>query len=251
MPRVTIDERAIIRVSVGTDQGRGFIVATENGERFVITAAHCLPKYSCGACNACEAEEPEKCCEGTVTRLPPAHRASFPRERSYRNLLGLLGEPGTVSAECVFVDPVSDIAVLREPNAVVADEWGESDLAYSALVNWGLSVTAFEAIPIEKLQDASMMVRPIPVAPRDNGSGKGDGDKLARLLALNGCWFDCSGETSGGALVLANCCERIESGMSGSPILNSAGQAIGVVTLDTDNPRLLQCLPFWLGNRFC
>lgn len=55
-------KRAVIRVG----DGRGFIV--EHGhDRLVITAAHCLPEF------------------------PPCHGASFLEERTYGNLLGLLG----------------------------------------------------------------------------------------------------------------------------------------------------------------
>jgi len=54
----------------------------------VITAAHCLP------------------------HLPPAGRDRDSDERSYSGLLSPLGEPPTVAAECLFVDPIADVAVL-------------------------------------------------------------------------------------------------------------------------------------------
>src|SRR4029450_8827952 len=80
---------AIIKVG----EGRGFLVGQSQWVYRVVTAAHCLP------------------------HLPPAHPASFTGERTYANLLGPLEGPRTVSAECVFVDPVSDIAVLSEPDS--------------------------------------------------------------------------------------------------------------------------------------
>jgi quinol monooxygenase YgiN len=56
--------------------------------RVVVTAAHCLPK------------------------LPPAHAAAYWQERPYANLLGRLDCGKTkVYAECLFADPVADIAV--------------------------------------------------------------------------------------------------------------------------------------------
>jgi hypothetical protein len=61
--------------------------------RLVITAAHCLPK------------------------LPPACTTSYTHERTYQNLLGTLGGNATVWAECLFVDPVADIAVLGAPDS--------------------------------------------------------------------------------------------------------------------------------------
>src|SRR5438874_3754535 len=61
--------------------------------RLVVTAAHCLP------------------------HLPPPHRASFTEERTYKNLLGKLDEcKGSIAAECLFVDPVADVAVLGSPD---------------------------------------------------------------------------------------------------------------------------------------
>jgi hypothetical protein len=52
--------------------------------------------------------------------LPPSSpsgpRRSYLEEKTYGNLLGRLGETPTVFVECLFVDPVSDIAVLGSPD---------------------------------------------------------------------------------------------------------------------------------------
>jgi hypothetical protein len=78
--------------------GRGFVVEGA-GERFVITAAHCLPF------------------------LPPAQSFFEPKERTYGPLLACLGvEPGAW-AVCRFVDPIADIAVLGSPGTPRADEY--------------------------------------------------------------------------------------------------------------------------------
>ena len=67
--------------------------------RVVITAAHCLPE------------------------LPPPHRASYTKERTYADFLSPLGQEPTVWAECLFVDPVSDLAVFGSPdNQELSDE---------------------------------------------------------------------------------------------------------------------------------
>ena len=98
-------QRAVLRVG----GGRGFVVErrrhTGSGvERIVITAAHCLRE------------------------LPPP---GFADEYLYRGLLGPLRGKRTVWAECLFVDPVSDLAVLGTPdNQELPDE---AD-AYEALV---------------------------------------------------------------------------------------------------------------------
>ncbi len=81
--------------------GRGFIVECRAKlppvrhlrrfvtRRLVITAAHCLGK------------------------LPPATAAAFFYERTYKSLLGHLdGSKKDIWAECLFADPVADIAVL-------------------------------------------------------------------------------------------------------------------------------------------
>jgi hypothetical protein len=85
-------------ITVG-DGGRGFVIAGEWRSKVVITSAHCLPK------------------------LPPAHGAAYLKEKTYGNLLGRLGETPTVWVECLFADPVSDIAVLGSPdNQVLGNE---------------------------------------------------------------------------------------------------------------------------------
>src|SRR4029079_4978141 len=82
-------KRAVITVG----PGHGFVVAGPSETFHVITASHCLPY------------------------LPPAHPASPLEERTYANLLGHLGESPTVWAECLFADPVADIAVLGQPDS--------------------------------------------------------------------------------------------------------------------------------------
>src|SRR5215831_14238288 len=101
---------AVIRVG----DGRGFIVKDAGrarlgwrDERVVITAAHCLPFF------------------------PPCHAASDLSERTYKTLLGPLGQESTVWAECLFVDPIGDIAVLGKPDG---QELFEQCDAYEALV---------------------------------------------------------------------------------------------------------------------
>jgi hypothetical protein len=62
-------------------------------EHVVVTAAHCLP------------------------HMPPADGAAFAEERTYTNLLGKLNcEECDVLTECLFVDPVADVAVLGAPD---------------------------------------------------------------------------------------------------------------------------------------
>jgi hypothetical protein len=90
-------------ITVG--DGRGFVIEHE-ANRLIITAAHCLPFF------------------------PPCHGMSYTEERTYPALLGPLGNKPTVLAECLFADPIADIAVLGSPdNQVLFDEAS----AYEAL----------------------------------------------------------------------------------------------------------------------
>jgi hypothetical protein len=169
--------QAVVRVG---RRGRGFLIA-QGGRRFVVTAAHCLP------------------------RLPKVGR----RHR-YLALLGRLdGARLTASAECLFVDPVADIAVLGVRGALARD-----------------------AVPLR--------------IARSRHKAR------AWLLAHNGTWARCRVSRRGSGLWISGANGGIASGMSGSPILNAAGRAIGVLCCSRDssgggpNPNLSAHLPAWL-----
>lgn len=106
------DRELLIGSIITVGDGRGFVVNGKR-DRLIVTAAHCLPS------------------------LPPCHRMSYTEERTYGALLAPLGSKPTVWAECLFANPVADIAVLSSPDNQVL--WDEAD-AYDALVE---SVTPF------------------------------------------------------------------------------------------------------------
>jgi hypothetical protein len=97
--------RAILRVG----DGCGFIVQGKL-DRYVITAARCLP------------------------HLPWAQAAASSAEGlTYERLLGSLGAEPAVPVECLFVDPIADIAVLGSPDDQA--HYGEyAAAAYEALI---------------------------------------------------------------------------------------------------------------------
>jgi hypothetical protein len=95
--------------------------------------------------------------------LPPAHGAAYSEEKTYGNLLGRLGETPTVSTECLFADPVSDIAVLGSPDNQAL--WNEAD-AYEELLE--------------------------PIKPLTISDTKEKG--RAWLLSLERQWFPCTYE---------------------------------------------------------
>src|SRR5436190_6324417 len=91
-------------VTVG--EGRGFVVE-HRGEHLVVTASHCLPW------------------------LPSGFGIAYSEERVYRNMLGPLDSAPTVACDCLFVNPVDDVAVLGVPDTQTFS--AEAD-AYSALL---------------------------------------------------------------------------------------------------------------------
>ena len=172
--------KSVIRVG----EGRGFIVdAVRLDKRLVLTAAHCLP------------------------HLPPAIGSSYSYERTYVDLLGPLGGEATAAAECLFVDPVSDIAVLGMPDGQTV---GEKADAYDNLI---------DALP------------PLPVRPAPQRT-------TGLMLSLNQTWFACDVEhiqRGTGPLIITKPEMPIQYGMSGSPILAEDKSAIGIICLFTEN----------------
>jgi hypothetical protein len=67
----------------------------------------------------------------------------------------------------------------------------------------------------------------------------------AWVMKLNGTWVACRASHKGGCLWLSSVPRDIQGGMSGSPILNGAGAAIGVVTMNQEapSPRPMHHLP--------
>jgi hypothetical protein len=153
-------KRAVFRVG----NGRGFVVKGRADERYVVAAAHCLPSF------------------------PPCALVSYTEERTYKSLIGALDSKQSVWAECLFVDPIGDIALLGPPDAA----YGKQREAYGML-----------------LRDA----RPLPVA---DAPLKG----IAWRLSLDGRWVRCGIErVSDDAPLWISTTAAIESnGDSGSPI---------------------------------
>jgi hypothetical protein len=205
------DQRtALTQAVVRVGDGRGFVFEDKRGKRVVITAGHCLP------------------------HLPVSHPFSYTHERTYRSLLGPLGAKPTVHAECLFADPVADIAALGSPDH---QELSDEAEAYEELV-MGVTPLPVADAPKQgskrhKLQSGGQVYGSIKVpTPRR---------ATALLLSLGGKWIECSVTRWGPWLSVEE--EVIESGMSGSPIISMAGQAIGVMSTGGLNPVLLEALP--------
>jgi len=217
--------RAVLRVG----DGRGFVVERRDhfghNERIIITAAHCLPRLS----------PPYE----HLLSLPTPHPARYLQEETYQRLLAPLRSECTVWATCLFVDPIADIVVLGQPDNQDLSEQAD---AYDQLV---------EDMTVLAIADASPMGvevvpgREIPIdgRPIKTSSFKAPtpGEAPARVLSLEGQWLDGCVLRRGGRLEFLPH-EFFVDGMSGSPIVNAAGAAIGVVSVDTLSPVLVDCL---------
>lgn len=174
---------------ITVDKGRGFIIEHRslfdfgNGfkrlrRKLVVTASHCLPH-------------------------PPVMPCYSYKETTYANLLAPLGEEPSVWAECLFFDPVSDLAILGEPDN---QELGEENEAFTHLVDGRkpFAIAAPEAGEGYMLALDGVSWLPTPLIVHENlwGTGLSTGATLA--------------------------------GQSGSPIVDSTGRAIAVVSIGTE-----------------
>ena len=191
-------QRAVLRVG----DGRGFVVDSHNSnggpERIVITAAHCLPSF------------------------PPCAPAACLEEYTYRDLLGPLDASPAVWAECLFVDPRADVAVLGQSDNQDLDERAE---AYNRLMK----------------DMAAFPVAAAPAQGRKNGAGY--------VLTLDGEWKQ--GRATLSALrpsVISSPACRVRPSCRGgrSHRRASTGSEGSIAVLQ---PVLLDCLPAWLTKR--
>jgi len=105
--------------------GRGFVVSYGEDERAIITDAHCLPTDEAGR-----------------LLLPPAHKMSH-EERIYPFLLARIGgAEAIVEAQCLFVDPIADIAVLGPSGEEGSDRFN----AYQKVVNDARTLSSMHLI---------------------------------------------------------------------------------------------------------
>jgi hypothetical protein len=150
---------AVVRVGAG----RGFVVEGRgrfSAYRYVITAAHCLPK------------------------LPPPHGASHLDERTYENLLAPLGEQPSIWCECRFADPIADIAVLGSPDDQALSEQAD---AYVTLADAATPLAISE--PPSK-PDSEELARLTEIGITD-GERRATRECRAFLLSLSNQWFAC------------------------------------------------------------
>lgn len=92
--KVEAQRHSIVKVG----DGRGFIVKGNDprykgfGERFIITAVHCLPS------------------------MPACDLMRYTEDATFADLIGAIDGAATIWTECVFADAVSDLAILDNPD---------------------------------------------------------------------------------------------------------------------------------------
>lgn len=196
-------KEAVVSVGYDTAYARGFVLRTRR-QSLIITAAHCLPE------------------------LPPAHPWAFRHEKTY-HIVGPLGGKSSIATECLFVDPIADLAVLGEPN-VECEELAE--------VEWDDFLEKTGSL------DVSFWRNELPTS--------------AWILSLDGQWSSCLARQSidGSGLWIKGVNGGVQAGMSGSPILDDRGKVLGLIAVgggDAESrteggphPSLRQNLPLWL-----
>jgi trypsin-like peptidase len=200
---------SVVRVG----DGRGFLVTEERqvggAESYVITAAHCLP------------------------RLPEGHLGRYPAEVTFRRLISPLGAEPSVTAACVFVDPIADIAMLGPPEgAGLYDESDQYETFFSTLPPFDIAAPP----PRGRIRVPTAP----PVFPLD-----GEVSFPGHVMSIDGQWVGCNVRSLGGPLLIEPE-ELAEAGMSGSPLVSATGAALGVISTNNWAAVLTYGLPGWL-----
>jgi hypothetical protein len=174
---------------ITVDKGRGFIIEHralfDFGDGFrrlrrklVVTASHCLP------------------------HAPKMPCYSY-QEATYANLLAPLGAQPSIWAECLFFDPVSDLAILGEPDN---QELGEESDAYARLMAGR---------------------KPFTIAAPETGEGY--------MLALDAVsWQPTSLKVQENIWGISLSTGATLAGQSGSPIVDAKGRAVALVSIGSE-----------------
>ena len=194
--RIPFDGDEATRAVVRVEDGRGFVMeiteAIPKNEKFrlhgkvipknlfrtrrvVVTAAHVLPN------------------------LPPAHGDPRPEDKIYPVVGPLDCETPSIKTECLFANPVADLAILGEADVEVYEE-GENEDAFLDLVEEATALSL------------TRLTNPL--------SGW--------LLSLDNQWAPCTLKLRHGLWVFD--AMELKAGMSGSPILLKDGGVGGVVS---------------------
>jgi len=186
---------------------RGFIVHT-NRINYVITAAHLLPSP------------------------PPAHPGRGLKDETYPKLIGPRNAEPSVTASCVFADPVADLAILGPPNnQELSDEYEHYEAFTAHLAPFNIDVPPPDSrLPRVRIRDAPLDFVPHTISVP------------GYVLSLEGTWIDCHAAYYGGPFWIKPE-EIVVRGMSGSPLINTSGAAMGVINTSNMAACLIDALP--------
>jgi hypothetical protein len=205
--------QAVVGIGNG---GRGVVVRGTRLTNYVITAAHCMPE------------------DYHRNQLPSPHLANGPELIIPAFIGKATSEDRPVYARLICYSLVDDIAVFDEP-----ETYDELDEDYANLTNEAAMYAS--ALPRRSYPDARWPDVQWPEMP----------DLPGYVLSLDREWQPCTVRCDGRVLLLGGA--KIEGGMSGSPILNTDGAVIGVISTGDTNmnmhPALACCLPPWLWQR--
>jgi hypothetical protein len=166
------------------------------------------------------------------SRFPRPNLAFRVREWTFPNVIGPLGaNRGTITAQLCVINLADDIAVFGEPNKELG----------------------FETHQYKQFTAIAMPVAEPPATPEPCRWRNASGSR-AWVSAPDGTWLCCSVQDSGGFLMVGGV--DVTSAMSGSPIVNADGAAIGLISAtegggryDTGYRSLVDCLPAWLWRK--
>jgi hypothetical protein len=150
-------------------------------------------------------------------------------EETYPRLLAPLGAEPAVWARCLFADPIADIAVLGQPDN---QSLGDEADAYDELMN------SMATLPIADAPAQGTEL--VTLSSGDQFENVTPGEGFARVLSLEGDWRKGRVLRRDNALSIEK--ELFVCGMSGSPIIDANGAAIGVISTDQMNPVIVDSL---------
>src|SRR6516162_4383904 len=222
--KIAVDRFTSAVVSVGGGCG---LIKSARGKRYVVTARHCLSRMPrtplVGAfVGELMRYDHEMLDVPLFLRYLPKKPITRQQEREFRRT--------AVALQPVLIHGTQDIAVLAAPH-----EFRTPILPSVPICN----DTAADAFLGSR---EALILAPPPATERFR----------ARLLSLDGTWFDCQVQwysESYEQVFIKELAKLLIAGMSGSPIIDDSGHAIAVVTdvgREGEGACLARCLPGWL-----
>jgi len=158
-------------------------------------------------------------------RLPTSHLTNS-HELTFRNIIGSLSsENGAISAELCVYGLTDDIAVFGAPDDHDECQRYEEFTAAAAMTIGKLSDAAAPPPLLGLDADPAAFISALEERERHHAHAL-----AAYLLSLECEWQPCTMHNGGRFLTILDGADGIKGGMSGSPIININGEAIGLVS---------------------